>query len=125
MKYIRYWLTLPLLALCFSGAAQAGDYNTQKMANILINMENTPTEADRTTLNRISKGIGTTAVEQTLADIMLNFDTKISQKDKPTALKVMLNPAASPNEREIARALLRFKGDGDEQVKAALHTITK
>jgi len=109
-------------ALLLQPAAQAADTTIaiEQMAEIMVSLENTPSEDDKITLDDIANDYSSTDAERALAQAIMHMDTKLRPEDKPNVTKVMVSPAASENERAMAKTLLRFDGKPSAQTRAML-----
>ncbi len=117
------------IAVIFSLAvvplAHGDDGTTFEIAEIVLNIVIKPSAATKETLDSIATYTASTSHEQTLARALIHIDKKLHPMDKPKVLKVMISPGASVNERDLAKALLRFNDRANDYTKMTLSQIVQ
>ncbi len=117
--------TAVIFSLAIAPLAHGDDGTTFEIAEIMLNIVVKPSAASKETLDSIANYTASTSHEQTLARALINVDKKLRPVDKPKVLKVLINPAASVNERDLAKALLRFSDRANDYTKMTLSQIVQ
>ncbi len=103
--------------------ASAASVAIQQMAEILLNMENTPTPAQHEVLRQIADGTNVTANEQALAKAMLNMNGSVKAEDKDLVWGVLRDVGAFEGEKELAKVLNQFDTNANPGLRKRLQKL--
>ncbi len=92
----------------------------EQMAEIVISLDNKPSEDDQITLDDIANDYASTDNERILAITIMQLETKIRPADKKSIMKIFTSPSASATERTMAKTLLRFEEKPSAHTRAML-----
>lgn len=109
-------LTLGLALQTATAASPA----IQQMAEVLLNMDNAASEAQREALKPIAEGRNVTANEQAMAKAILNINGKLAREDKQLVWGVLRDIGAFEAEKELAKILNGFKAPASPGLRKRL-----
>ena len=93
------------------------------MANILMNLNHSPNDAEKKTLQQIIGNSSISGEEHVLATAILNMQHKVSADDKAKLQRIIADTSTSANGREMAEILLNLNHKPTPDDKSRLQQL--
>ncbi len=110
-------------ALMLAGPALAGGHATMSLAEITMNLNHMPSDADKEKLAAIAGSEDSSAAEAAVASAIANLQHRLTDADKEALGAIAADESASAELREIVNVLLNLNHRPSEDEKVALAKI--
>jgi len=124
-KFMSLLGTLLFLSLTANLANAAESKAVQVMAGILMNIQHTPSAADKQALTQIEKDKGSSADERTVAQALMNVEHTVAAADKPKLEAIVADAKAPASVKTLASVILGLHHFPSASDKEKLRALTQ